>query len=69
LASRRAANAEEKNKGKIPRAGRTREEIIPWMRRMRKAGGKVRIERARRVCGVDFVKIVKFRREPAIIAD
>jgi hypothetical protein len=38
------------------------------MRRIRKAGGKVRMDRVRRVCAVDFVKIVKFRWGPAMIA-
>lgn len=39
---------------------------MPWMRRMRKAGGKRARERARRAWGVDLRKMVRARRGPGI---
>ena len=48
-------------------AGLTLCEAIPVMKRKRKPGGKVTIERARRVWGVDFVKILRFSTGPAIL--
>lgn len=59
LASRSAANAEEKNNGTSPMAGFTCLRAMPEMRRMTKAGGKVARDMARRAWGVDFWKTVK----------
>jgi hypothetical protein len=39
------------------------------MRRLRKAGGNMARERARRAWGVDLVKIVRLRRGPGIVDD
>jgi hypothetical protein len=52
----------------MPIAGLTRSDAIPWMSRMKKAGGNVARHIARRACAVDLVKIVKLRRGPGIVA-
>lgn len=54
-----AAYAEEKKRGTRPIAGFTCSEMMPEISRMRKAGGKVAREIARRAWGVDLEKIVR----------
>lgn len=49
-------------------AGLTRDVRIPWIRRIKKAGGNVARDMARRACGVDFVKIVRARMGEGIVA-
>jgi hypothetical protein len=67
LASRSAANVELKKSGRMPIAGFTRCDAIPWKKRMRNPGGKAASEMARRACGRDLVKIVKLRRGPGMV--
>jgi hypothetical protein len=69
LASKSAENAELKKSGRMPMAGFTRSEHMPTINRMRKAGGKVASDIARRQCGVDLVKMVRLRTGPAMITD
>lgn len=64
---RKAEKAEEAARGMRPMAGLTREEAMPWIRRRRKAGGKVRMERERRTWAGDLERMVKMRIGEAIL--
>lgn len=52
----------------MPIAGLTLSAKMPCKRSMRKPGGKVASEMARRAWFVDFVKMVRFNIGPAIVS-
>lgn len=59
LASRSAEYVAEKKSGRIPIAGFTLLERMPWIRRSRNESGRVASGMARRACGGERVKMVK----------